>query len=86
MNWFNRLAKKSLIEEIRRSGWSEDQLRMDAIEIYQRNNQFFFSMGDWSNTKPDDLKGAIRNFHSGAEVSYDFESGPEGEGWDKIYP
>jgi len=84
MNWLTKLAKKSLIDEIRSWGWSEDQLRMDAVAIYQHDNEFFISVGDWANVVIDDLKGAIERVYPDAEIDWDYEAGPP-EGWKRIF-
>ncbi len=84
MNWLIKIAKKSLIDEIRSWGWSEDQLRMDAVQIYKNDNEFFISVGDWAQVKIDDLKGAIERVYPGSEVDWNYEAGPP-EGWDRIF-
>lgn len=85
MNWLNKIAKKSLIDEIRSWGWAEDQLRMDAVQIYKQNNKFFISVGDWAQVNIDDLKGAIKRVYPNSEVDYEYEAGPEGDGWKRIF-
>lgn len=85
MNWLMKIAKKSLIEEIESWGWSEDQLRMDAVQIYRKNNKFFISLGDWANTDPGDIKGAIERVYPGSETDWDYEAGPGGDDWARIF-
>ena len=58
---------------------------MDAVQIYRRNNEFFISMGDWAQVNIDDLKGAIGRAYSGSEISWDYEGGPEGDNWKRIF-
>lgn len=85
MNWLNKIAQKSLIDEIRSWGWAEDQLRMDAVQIYKQNNKFFISVGDWAQVNIDDLKGSIERVYPNSEVDYEYEGGPEGDGWERIF-
>ena len=85
MNWLAKIAKKSLIDEIRSWGWAEDQLRMDAVQIYKQDNKFFISVGDWAQVNIDDLKGSIKRVYPGSEVDWDYEGGPEGDGWARIF-
>ncbi len=84
-NWMQKLSGKSLIDEIRSWGWTESQLRSDGVEIYRRNNQFFVSVGDWAKLDVDDVSSAIKRVYSGAEVDWDYEAGPDGDGWEKIF-
>ena len=85
MNWLTKIAKKSLIDEIRSWGWSEDQLRMDAVQIYKQDNKFFISAGDWAQVNIDDLIGAIERIYPNSEVDYEYEGGPGGDGWKRIF-
>jgi len=85
MNWLAKIAQKSLIDEIRSQGWAEDQLRMDAVQIHKRNNKFFISVGDWAQVNIDDLIGAIERIYPGSETDYEYEGGPEGDGWKRIF-
>lgn len=86
MTWLNRIAKKSLIDEIRSWGWAEDQLRKDAVQIYKQGNKFFISVGDWAQVNIDDLKGAIGRIYPDAKIDWDFEAGPpESEDWARIF-
>ncbi len=84
MSWFDRIAKKSLLDEIRSWGWSEDQLKLDAVGIYKRNSDFFVSLGDWAKVNVDDVKGSINRVYPDSNISYEFEGGPEGDGWERI--
>jgi hypothetical protein len=85
MNWLEKLSQNSLIHEISLSGWSEDQLHKDGVSIWRRSNEFYIDLGDWAKVEVDDLKGAIGRVHPGASVGYDFEAGPEGDGWSRIF-
>lgn len=85
VSWLTRLAKKSLINEIRSWGWAEDQLRMDAVQIHKQDNKFFISIGDWAEVDIDDLKGAIGQVYPGSEVDWDFEAGPPKGDWARIF-
>lgn len=87
MSWLTKIAKKSLIDEIRSSGWAEDQLRMDAVQIYKKNNKFFISIGDWAQVNTDDLKGAIERVYPDSKVDWDYEADPPdgGEGWIRTF-
>ncbi len=84
MTWLTKIAKKSLIDEIRSWGWAEDQLRVDGVAIYKKSNQFFISLGDWAEVDVDDLKGAIGRIYPDSEVDWDFEAGPP-DGWERIF-
>ncbi len=84
MTWIAKIAKKSLVDEIRSWGWAEDQLRMDAVQIYKQDNKFFISVGDWAEVDMDDLKGAIGRVYPGSEVDWDYEAGPP-EDWARIF-
>jgi len=84
MSWLKR-ASNSLIDEIRGWGWTEDQLHSDGVSIWKRGDEFFIDLGDWAKVEVDDLKGAIGRYHPGAIVGYEFEGGPEGDGWEKIF-
>lgn len=85
MNWLERTAQQSLLDRIHSWGWSEDQLRQDGVQISQRDNEFFIDLGDWAKVSVDDLKGAINMEYPGSSVDYEFEGGPEGSGWTRIF-
>lgn len=85
MSWLEKIAQKSLINEIRSWGWTEEQLRKDAVQIYKRNNEFFISLGDWAKVDSDDLEGAIHRVYPDSKVEWDFEAGPGGDGWDRVF-
>lgn len=86
MNWMQKLANKSLVDEIRSWGWTEDQLRKDGVSIYKqdKDNKFFISVGDWGKVNIDDLKGAIGRVYPDSEIDWDYETGPP-EDWDRIF-
>lgn len=84
MTWLTKIAKKSLIDEIRSWGWAEDQLRMDAVAIYKNDNEFFISVGDWAEVDIDDLCGAIGRIYPDAKIDWDYEAGPPGD-WERIF-
>jgi len=85
MNWLERIAQNSLVKEISLSGWTEDQLHKDGVSIWRRGSQFFIDLGDWAKVEVDDLKSAISRAHPGASIDYEFEGGPSGDGWTKIF-
>jgi len=85
MNWFEKIAKKGLVDEIRRWGWSEDQLRLDGFDIWKKDNKFFVSSGDWAQIPNSDIFSAIKNIYPGADVDGDAECGPPGDDWEKIF-
>lgn len=76
----------SLTQELVSSGWSEAQLRRDALQVWVRDSEGFFSLGDWAKVPPDDVEAAIkRAFDDDVRVEWDFEAGPgEGE-WEQIF-
>jgi len=84
-NWLKKLAKsRTLIEEIESRGWAKEQVRKDGVEIYQKDNEFFISLGDWAEIDAEVIEKAIKYLHNNAEVSWDYEGGPGEGNWKKI--
>ncbi len=85
MNWLLKISKTDLLKEIQNRGWTKEQLGVDGLEIYKNSNKWFFSIGDWAKTDPEDIIGAIKYIQPQSEVEWDYEAGPgEGE-WEKVY-
>jgi len=55
------------------------------VEIYRKGNSFFVSIGDWAKIEMDDVIGSIKRVYPGATVDWDYEGGPGGEGWSRIF-
>ncbi len=93
-NWLQKTAPKSLIDEIKGyGGWTEEQMRHDGVVIWQKDDDFFVSLGDWAKCDADDIRGAIERLYPKAKVEWDFEAGPschsadnsDGEDWTKVF-
>lgn len=77
-----------IIQELVSGGWAEDQINRDALIVWQRNGEVFFSLGDWAQVPSDDVKAAVkRALGDDTEVGWDFEVGhPDGDGWEQVFP
>lgn len=84
MNWLQKIAKNSLRKEISLRGWSEEQQKKDALDVWKDNNKVFFSIGDWAKIETDDIIGAIKYIYPDVQVEWDFEAGPGNGNWEKI--
>ena len=80
------VSMDSLTQELVSGGWHEAQLRRDALQVWVRDGEAFFSLGDWAKVSSEDVEAAIKRvFGDDVHVKWDFEAGP-GEGdWEQIF-
>lgn len=84
MNWLLKISTKDLIKEIKLRGWEEDQLHADGLAIFKDGDNWFFSLGDWAKTDPEDVIGAIKYIQPDSTVEWDYEAGPGDGNWTKV--
>ena len=77
-----------IIRELVSGGWAEDQISRDALIVWKRSGEVFFSLGDWAQVPSDDVKAAVKRvLGNDTEVGWDFEVGhPDSEGWGQVFP
>lgn len=76
----------SLVRGLVSDGWDEAQLRRDALRVWTRDGEAFFSLGDWAKVPSDDVEAAVkRALGDDVRVEWDFEAGPGDDGdWEQI--
>ncbi len=86
MNWLQKISTSPgrLINAIESRGWSEEQIRKDALDVWRDGNRLFFSVGDWAKISTDDITSAIKEIFPGSEIEGDCEAGPGEGNWKKI--
>lgn len=93
MSHYHRIATAldnldPIIRELVSDGWAKEQINRDALMVWKRDGEVFFSLGDWAQVPSDDVKAAVkRSLGNDTEVGWDFEAGhPDGEGWEQVFP
>lgn len=84
MTWMQRISENALRKEIRFRGWSNEQQGMDALEVWKKGNEIFFTVGDWAKIDTKDIEGAIKRTYPDASIEWDYEAGPGDGNWEKI--
>ncbi len=73
------------MRELVSGGWDEAQLRRDALQVWTRDGEVFFSLGDWAKVPADDVEATVKRvFGNDVRVEWDFESGPGDGEWKQI--
>jgi len=74
-----------VLREMVSDGWDEAQLRRDALRVWTRDGEAFFSLGDWAKVPSDDVEAAVkRALGDDVRVEWDFEAGPGDGDWERI--
>lgn len=88
-NWYKiaacpRLKETDLRRRLRSKGYSDKRISKDAVDIWQKGKQFFYSMGDWAIIKSCDVVESIKDLCPDAKIDGDRETRPTGPSWHKV--
>ncbi len=82
--WFRKAenSDRKLINQLKKRGWSKEQLEQDALNVWRDSNRLFFSINKSAKVDINDVISSIKEIFPESKIDWNCEARPGN--WIKI--